>query len=248
MRFHALINFSSIIIIVTGYGCARLKPISLVDEPRQDISTSELEYFKTIEAYLPMLPDSVINQYRQYNKIIFREKYQHKLSFTIQLIDSLNGIVGPYWSIDTVSIDHSIENFGTAAYLEKTLYISSSYFFIYPDLEVLRSIITHEFGHIFYSRLTPYNKSVANDIWSTLRSSALLYLFRDGEYSHNARFGGHPEDSSSELFASAYNLFSNQREEFDVRLKYVDDFHLKLISDFKNFIEHTTTDHPLLKK
>jgi len=209
---------------------------------------SDIEYFKNIEVYLPILPDSIIVQYRQYNKTAFYREHQQKIIFIQQFIDSMNAIVGQYWSIDTLSIDNSIENFGTAAYQGRTLFVSSGYFFMYSGTDVFRSIITHEFGHIFYSRLTPYEKNMVKNIWMTLETSALIYLFHEGEYSHNARFGGHPEDSPAELFASAFNLFTNQPEEFNARLKYVADFHLKLINEFRAFIELVTTNRTHMTK
>jgi hypothetical protein len=245
--------FSAAVIFIAGLllfinGCSPTKPISIVDDQNQFISTNQIEYLKNIEAYLPMLPDSIINQYKHYDKKAFHKKYQQKITFIKHFIDSLNAIVGPYWSIDTISIDHTVENFGTAAYQGRTLYVSSSYFFVYAGTEVLRSIITHEFGHIYYARLIPYDTSLVHYTLLTLKKSALLYLFHDGEYSHNARFGGHPGDSSEELFASAYNLFTNQTEEFEVRLKYVDTFHLKLIGDFRVFVECATSDRHLMTK
>jgi hypothetical protein len=59
-------------------------------------------------------------------------------------------------------------------------------------------------------------------LWLQVQESALFYLFRDGEYSGNARFGGHPEESPAELFASAFNLARNRPEEIAARLRFVD--------------------------
>ena len=59
------------------------------------------------------------------------------------------------------------------------------------------------------------------EVWQASRATAMFYVFRDGEYSRNARFGGHPEDSPEELFASAFNLFSNNLEEVTARFGYL---------------------------
>jgi hypothetical protein len=105
------------------------------------------------------------------------------------------------------------------------VYLSSSLFYLYPDESVVRSALFHETGHLLFLSLPETVRQEVQRIWETLGHAALLYIFRDGEYSHNARFGGHPYDSPAELFASAFNLFNNSVEELDNRLEYVGDEH-----------------------
>lgn len=69
-----------------------------------------------------------------------------------------------------------------------------------------------------------------------MRGAALFYLFRDGEYSGNARFGGHPDESPEELFASAFNLFSLREEEMAARLRYVDARHHLLVNRVRELV------------
>ena len=101
------------------------------------------------------------------------------------------------------------------------MYISSSYFYMYASPEVSRSVVTHEFGHRYYHTLTPLVQASLDTAWNALQRSALFYIFRDGEYAGNARFGGHPEESPAELFASAFNVIRNRPGELASRLLFV---------------------------
>jgi hypothetical protein len=172
---------------------------------------------------LPLAPDSILQLYRRYEPRTFYAEFTPRIESVRMLIDSLNQELDSLSRIDTLAIDHTLENFGTAARTGKTLYLSSSYFFTFRDPAVLRSAIMHEFGHIRYEHLSEGGKAEITALWNALRSSALLYVFRDGEYSGNARFGGHPEESPEELFASAFNLFWNRPEELQARFRYVDE-------------------------
>jgi hypothetical protein len=193
------------------------------------VTVSLVEELRSIEALLPMAPDSIVEVYRRYDRAAFHKNYASSINDVRLLIDSLNTFLPPEERIDTLSIDHTIENFGTAARARNSLYISSSYFFSFPDPFVLRSVVTHEFGHIHYDRLSGEHKAELDDIWEDMQGSALFYLFRDGEYSGNARFGGHPDESPAELFASAFNLFNNKEEELLARFKYIGPRHKALV-------------------
>ena len=74
------------------------------------------------------------------------------------------------------------------------------------------------------------------ELWERVQEAALFYLFREGEYSGNARFGGHPEETPAELYASAYNLVHNQPEEFHAHLIYISSTHLPLLQQIVNFV------------
>lgn len=192
--------------------------------PDQDrrVAVAEVDSLKMFESLLPVETDSVLRVYSRYNRENFYATYQPRIEFARRFIDSVNVSLDPSIRIDTLSIDHSLENFGNAAVVGKTIYLSSCYFFLFSDLAVIRGLITHEFGHLIYRQAPVALRTEVEEVWQHLRESALLYLFREGEYSGNARFGGHPEDNPGELFASAFNLFANVPEELMARLRYVE--------------------------
>jgi hypothetical protein len=92
---------------------------------------------------------------------------------------------------------------------------------MYESPEVCRSVVTHEFGHIYYRLLDSASRDELGRVWERIQRSALFYIFRDGEYADNARFGGHPEESPAELFASAFNLLRNRPQELSSRMLFV---------------------------
>ncbi len=200
------------------------------------VTVAQIEELRSMEALLPLAPDSILQLYRRYEPRTFYAEFTPRIETVRALIDSLNGDLDLLSRIDTLAIDHTLENFGTAARTGKTLYLSSSYFFTFRDPAVLRAAVMHEFGHIRYENQTEARKAEVASIWNALRASALLYIFRDGEYSGNARFGGHPEESPEELYASAFNLFWNRREELEARFRYVDDRYLPLFRDLQRCV------------
>lgn len=197
--------------------------------PTAGITVTQVESLRDLEAVLPLTPDSVLSRYRNYDSVAFREVYSGKLAEVTALIDSLNGALPSSVRIDTLAIDHSFGALGVAARIRNTIMVSASYFIVFDDPGVLRSVVFHEFGHIQYSRLGADVGLVVDSIWRKLEEGALLYLFHDGEYSGNARFGGHPDENPSELFASAYNLAHNRMNEVNARLTYVDPRHYPVI-------------------
>jgi hypothetical protein len=193
------------------------------------ITVSQVESFNDLEAFLPLTPDSIVTRYRNYDSVAFRGVYRDKLDYVTALIDSLNGPLPDSLRIDTLAIDHSFGAFGEAARRGKSIVMSAGYFIAFDDWNVLRSVTFHEFGHIAYVLLPPDGKARVDSIWTELEESALLYLFHDGEYSGNARFGGHPDESPSELFASAFNLLHNRVPEVRAKLTYVEPRHFALV-------------------
>ena len=196
------------------------------------ITVSQIESLNNLEALLPLAPDSIVTRYRNYDSVAFREIYRDRLGYLTALIDSLNVGLGPLpdsLRIDTLAIDHSFGAFGEAARNGKTIVLSAGYFIAFDDRNVLRSVVFHEFGHIAFDRLGPADRAAVDSVWKVLEESALLYLFHDGEYSGNARFGGHPDESPSELFASAFNLLHNRAPEVRAKLAYVEPRHYDLV-------------------
>ena len=193
------------------------------------ITVAQFESLNDLESLLPLTPDSIVTRYRNYDSLAFRKIYKDKLVYVTDLIDSLNGSVPDSLRIDTLAIDHSFGTFGEAARSGRSIVISASYFIVFDDWSILRSVVFHEFGHIRHDMLGADVKAELAAIWKELEVSALLYLFRDGEYSGNARFGGHPDDSPAELYASAFNLVQNRLPEIRVRLTYVENRHFPLI-------------------
>lgn len=207
---------------------------------RAGVTVSLVEELRSIEALLPIAPDSIVELYRKFDTRSFYTTFGDHIQAARLLIDSLNTSLPPEFQIDTLSIDHTFENFGTAARIGKSIYLSSSYFFSFDDPAVLRSVITHEFGHIYFDRMTSAQRADLNDIWQQLQGSALFYLFRDGEYSGNARFGGHPDESPTELFASAFNLFSNKEDELFARFRYIEPKHTELVLRLQRLAKEVT--------
>lgn len=191
------------------------------------------------ESLIPVAPDSVIGLYERFDPATFHSAYKDDLLRLRRFIDSLNAHVDEASRIDTLAIDHAIENFGNAARARKTIYLSSSYFFLFNDPAVIRSVVTHEFGHIHYEKLTHAQRDTLENLWQALQERALFYIFRDGEYSENAKFGGHPDESPAELFASAYNLFHNKPDELQARLRYVNPSHHPLVERLRTLIPGT---------
>jgi hypothetical protein len=201
------------------------------------VTIEQVEELRSVEVMLPIAPDSVVARYRRYDPETFRAAFRGRIAETAAFVDSLNGKLEPRYRMDTLSIDHTFESIGVAARSGRTLFISASYFYMFDDPAVLRSVVTHEFGHILYEHLTDAERDELQGIWFDLAESALYYIFHDGEYSGNARFGGHPEDDPEELMASATNLLTNRREELSVRLRYVDPVHYDLVNRLDRLVQ-----------
>jgi hypothetical protein len=193
------------------------------------VTLTQYERLRDLEAELPISPDSIAARYQRFDSTAFRILYQDELDATCGLIDSLNGQFPDSLRIDTLSIDHSVGNFGEAARRKSTLFLSSSFIIIFDDRRVVRSVVFHEFGHLRYEGCSLRARLEIDSIWNYLQRGSLLYLLHDGEYSGNARFGGHPNDSPSEMFASTFNLINNGIDEMQARLRYVDPRHLAVI-------------------
>jgi hypothetical protein len=202
---------------------------------------TQIEELRSIEILLPLDPDSIIALYHQYDPKTFFETFRPRINALGLLIDSLNSPLDPANRIDTLSIDHSFENIGEAALRRKTMFISSSYFYMYESPQVCRSVVTHEFGHACYQLLDTVSRSELNMLWEQIRRSALFYIFRDGEYAGNARFGGHPEESPTELFASTFNLQRNRPEELAFRMVFVSIPSRRLVDHVLNIVARYTS-------
>ncbi len=234
MRRSAITNFIRIAsrlflgFLVTGiFGCSSLNPSSNVKIK---------EGLSLFDSLIPVPPDSIIGLYGRFNSQTFHSAYKDELRLAQRFIDSMNTSLDAPSRIDTLAVDHSIENFGNAARAQHTIFISSSYFFLFNDPSVVRSVLTHEFGHIYFDKLPSERQTLLEQIWRSLQERALFYIFRDGEYSGNAKFGGHPDESPAELFASAFNLFHNRPEELKTRLQYVPTEHYGLIEQLRQLV------------
>jgi hypothetical protein len=183
--------------------------------------------------YVPIPPDSIADLYSSYDRGKFYATYSEEIAEATRLVDSLDHGLPDSLQIDTLSIGFAIDDFGTAARTGRTLFISCGYFFVYNSPAVIRAVITHEFGHIWYERLTEERKSLVDRVWTTFSRGGALYVFRDGEYSGNAWFGGHPEESPEELFASAFNLFRNRPDELRVRLRYLPEHYYSSVDSLR---------------
>jgi len=197
------------------------------------LTIDQVEELRSREALLPIAPDSVVERYRRYPPPVFNEVFAPAIATVAEFRDSMNLRLPAEYRIDTLAIDHTFENIGTAGRTGTKLYLSSSFFYLYDGPAVLRSVIMHEYGHIHYDLLSPEQRAEILEIWTSLQQSALFYVFRDGEYSANARVGGHPQDTPEELFASAFNLFHNNEAEIRARLQYVDQRHYALVERLK---------------
>jgi hypothetical protein len=216
-----------------GCGSARIAGDTMASP---EITVAQIEELRSMEVVLPMAADSVVEMYRRYDPAAFRRQFRTSIDYVCQLMDSLNTPLEAPYRLDTLSIDHTFENFGTAARRGNSLFVSSSYFYLYRSPAVLKSVVTHEYGHVMYHLLNDRQRMEVDSIWMLLRGSALFYLFRDGEYSLNAKFGGHPEESAGELFASAYNLVNNRNEELEARLLFVDPSSLPIIERLRALV------------
>jgi hypothetical protein len=205
------------LLVATSLNCGT--PQGAADE--RGASVKIIEGLQLFESLIPVVPDSVIQLYNRFDPGTFHSVYKNDLALARGFIDSMNSGIDPSDRIDTLMIDHAVEYFGNADRSRNTIYLSSSYFFLYNDHAVIRSVLAHEFGHIHFERLPEALCDTVVKLWGEFERHALFYLFRDGEYSGNAKFGGHPHDNPSELFASAFNLFLNRREELNVRMRYI---------------------------
>ena len=186
-----------------------------------DVTLRQIEELRSLDVLLPLDPDSIANLYRRFDPATFYATYGGEIRSLALLIDTLNRPLPPSLRIDTLSIDHTFTNLGEAAIRGQALFISSSYFYMYASPEVCRSAVTHEFGHRYFHTLPPQLRESLDSTWMAMQRSALFYIFRDGEYAGNARFGGHPEDDPAELFASAFNVIRNRPAELASRLLFV---------------------------
>lgn len=200
------------------------------------MTVTQRTQLESFDSLIPVAPDSVIAMYNQFPPEKFYARYGRQIDFVTALIDSFNNTVGPRHAIDTLCIEHALEYFADAGQSGHTLMISSSYFFLFDDRYVLRSVLTHEFGHVHYRMLDSVALRLADRLWTQVQEAALFYLFREGEYSGNAWFGGHPQDNPSELYASAYNLVRNNPEELRVRFGYVDTLHTSLLKQVVDLV------------
>jgi len=203
----------------------------------------QIEELRSIEALLPLHPDSILVLYQRYDPKTFYASFSPRINEVGLLIDTLNRPLDPSLRIDTLSIDHTFENIGEAALRGKTLFLSASYFYMYQSPEVCRSVVSHEFGHVYFRLLDAEEVSELNRLWEQVQRSALFYLFRDGEYSGNAHFGGHPEESPAELFASAFNLFRNRPQEVAYRLLFVNTSDRRLVDRVKDIVARVEVDN-----
>jgi hypothetical protein len=185
------------------------------------VTLQQIEELRSNDALLPLDADSIASLYHYYDPQTFYSTFGGRIRSLALLVDTLNRPLDHSIRLDTLSIDHTFENIGEAGVRGRTLFISSSYFYMYTSSEVCRSVVTHEFGHQYYLGLSRSAAGALDTAWIGLRSAALFYIFRDGEYSGNARFGGHPDESPAELFASAFNLVRNRPGELASRLLFV---------------------------
>lgn len=214
--------------VLTGiFGCSSLSPPSNVKIK---------EGLSLFESLIPVPPDSILGLYGRFDPLTFHTEYKKDLVLAQRFIDSMNTALDAVSRIDTLAVDHAIENFGNAARAKHTIFISSSYFFLFNDPDVVRSVLTHEFGHIYFDQLSSERHAVLEHIWLALQERALFYIFHDGEYSGNAKFGGHPDESPAELFASAFNLFHNKPDELKIRLQYVPTEHYELFEQLRKLV------------
>jgi hypothetical protein len=215
----------------------------LSSDPRRT-SVAIIEGLGLFESLIPVGADSVLELYRKFDPNTFRSVFKNEMSNVQAFLDSMNASLDPSSRITTLAIDHSLDNFGNAACVGNTIFLSSSYFFLFNNLSVLHSVVSHEFGHIYCGKLTAGQQQELEGIWAELKERALFYLFRDGEYSGNAKFGGHPYDSPAELFASAYNLYLNRAEELKAKLQYVDQKDRTCIRRLEAFVRTHSTMPP----
>jgi hypothetical protein len=207
-----LLAFLLLVSVVT-VGCG----VESSAEKARTITAQQHKQLEILERYFPIVPDSIAALYRHFDPVTFRDTYATELAETSWLVDSLNANLPSRLRIDTLAIDHSFEGISEAGCAGKALYISSSYFYLYNDIKVIRSIVFHEFGHLYYNLLDRSQVNEVSNLWLDLQRADGLYLFHDGEYRNNSRFGGHPEDSPAELFASAFNLLQNNPSSVAIR-------------------------------
>lgn len=194
------------------------------------------ETLEEFEGYIPIPPDSVLRLYRTYDRQRFSSEYGDDVERTATLLDSLNQSLPESRWIDTLSIEFASEQFGIAVRTGRAIFLSSGFFFVYNDFSVLRSILYHEHGHVRYEMLPAEAQTSVEQTWQSLRRAALLYVFTDGEYSGNAWFGGHPDESAEELFASAFNLFNNKPDELRATLRYVPSEYYGLVDSLRSAV------------
>jgi len=222
---------ASPILAVAAMGC-----------PSSEVATSarvtvlSSETLDEFEGYIPIPPDSVLRLYKIYDRSRFYEEYGDEVDRSAILLDSLNQSLPPSRRIDTLSIEFAPDQFGTAVRTGRTICLSSGFYFVYNDFSVLRSILFHEHGHVRYEMLPGEKQSVVEEIWHSLGRVALLYVFVDGEYSGNAWFGGHPDESAEELFASAFNLFNNRPDELRATLRYVPSEYYGIVDSLRTVV------------
>jgi len=225
-----------ILLAVWAVACGSGLESQSASEYSGTLTIDQIEELRSREALLPIAPDSVVERYRRYPPPVFYREFSPAIIAVAQFIDSLNRDLPEELRIDTLAIDHTFENIGAAGRVGQKMYLSSSFFYIYDGTAVLHSVITHEYGHIHYELLTASQRSELLEIWTSLQESALFYIFRDGEYSANARFGGHPEDTPEELFASAFNLLRNNENELRARLQYVDQRYHSVVARLESLV------------
>lgn len=209
-------------------------------EKARTVTEEQRQQLEILEGYFPLLPDSIVALYSRYDPVTFRDTFAAELAETSRLVDSLNDNLPSRLRIDTLAIDHSFEGISDAGRSGRALYISSSYFYLYHDIKVIRSVVFHEFGHLYYLVLDRSQFNEVSNLWLDLQRTAGFYLFHDGEYSHNSRFGGHPEDSPAELFASAFNLLQNNSQSVEVRLSLLPESQRTIVDRISAIVSHAT--------
>lgn len=129
------------------------------------VTVAMIEELRSMEDLLPAAPDSILARYRRYDRDSFYRAFGPRLEDVRRLVDSLNAGLDPWSSVDTLAIDHTLENFGTAARNGKTIHLSGSYFFAFDDPRVAKSAVLHEFGHIRHDMLSPERRAVLDSLW-----------------------------------------------------------------------------------
>ena len=79
------------------------------------VTVSQVQALEPFDALLPMAPDSIVELYRRNDPVHFHTAYRKQLEDARGLVDSLDGFLDSGSRIDTLAIDHTFDNFGTAA-------------------------------------------------------------------------------------------------------------------------------------
>lgn len=172
----------------------------------------------------------------------------------VRELQALNRMVPAEYRVSTIVVtynslddneEHSIPKGGATNAWARTdgIYFGFGLINEFSGTQVVPDVVAHEFGHKLHESLPLSSRFFLEwyrvkmfNFYAVLGNTGLFWLFKDGEYGE-MKNAGHPWDSGSELFASAFMIRRNHFDEFLNRLRKFDAGEQKLALDVITIVD-----------